>query len=462
MVRVPPKKADLLLTNVRMLFRGAIIESGFAIKDGLILKIGKESQLPPAELKVDGKGNLVLPGAIDVHVHLRDQMLAYKETFETGTAAAIAGGVTTVLDMPNNRPPTNTIHNLRERMQTAQGRIYCNVGFYAAPNRESNQTALLLKEGVFGLKVNMLKPIGQPLTNAQTRRSMQEVSKRHKVVIFHAEDGAKVRSLEKTLKRARKASYDDFLRAHPPSSEISATQGALSHAKVTGCSSHIAHVSCAASLRKILAEKENGVHVTSEVTPHHLLLDAKELAKLKGLGIMTPPLRSSTDRGALWKALAAGDIEICASDHAPHSWSEKSSENVWDISPGVSGLDIFMPILITHAQSFEISLQRLAEATSQNPAEIFGVSNRGLLERGFQADFIIIDTKVRTRVDADEFKSKAKFSPFEGWPLTASIVSTYLNGVCVFSGGEIIRKPSGSVLRSFRDNAEIPSRQHAG
>ncbi len=428
----------------------------------MILKLAKESQLPPAEVRVDGKGRLVLPGAIDVHVHLRDQMLAYKETFETGTAAAVAGGVTSVLDMPNNIPPTNTVHNLRERMQSAQGRIYCNVGFYAAPNRDFNETARLLGEGVFGLKVNMLKPIGEPLSNAEIRRSLQEASKKGKVVAFHAEDGAKVQSIESRLKRTGKAAYGEFLKAHPPSSEISAAQDALAHAKATSSHGHIAHVSCEATLRKILAEKRTGLKVTCEVTPHHLLLDTNKLAKLKGLGIMTPPLRSAMDCGALRKALALGKIDICASDHAPHSWSEKNSETVWDISPGVSCLDVFMPILLTHANPSEISLQRLTESTSKKPAEIFGIPNRGSLEKGYHADFIIIDAKVRTRVKADEFKSKAKFSPFEGWPLTASVVSTYLDGVCAFSDGEIVGKPAGSVLRSSGDDVEIPSRRYAG
>ncbi len=140
-VLVPSRKADLLVTNVKILFGGAIIESSMSVKDGIILKFGKEPELPAGERKVDGKGRLVLPGAIDAHVHLRDQQLSYKETFETGTAAAVCGGVTTVLDMPNNKPPTNSLRNLQERERLAAGNIYCNVGFFGAPNWNSGETS---------------------------------------------------------------------------------------------------------------------------------------------------------------------------------------------------------------------------------------------------------------------------------------------------------------------------------
>ncbi len=462
MVLVPSKKADLLITNVKIPFHGKIIDSAMAVKDGFILRLGKEPELPSGERRVNGEGRLLLPGAIDAHVHLRDQQLSYKETFESGTAAAVSGGVTTVLDMPNNRPPTDTLSSLLNRRKLAEGRIYCNVGFFGAPNQDSNETARLLEEGAFGLKVNMLKPIGKHLTNSEIRKSMKEAKLRHKVTVFHAEVGAKVQLIKSRLKRAGRHSYSEFLVAHPPSAEIFATQRVLSDTKEVDSQSHIAHISCQASLGTILAARKWGLKVTSEVTPHHLFLDSEMSTKLKGLGIMTPPLRTRNDCKILREALADGRIDIYASDHAPHSWSEKNSENVWDVLPGVSGLDTFMPLLLTHAVSWGIDFRCLTEITSGRPAEIFGLHGRGSLEAGYHADFTIVDTKVRQRIRGDNFKSKAKFTPFEGWLLTALVAETYVGGECVFSDGEIVGKPEGSVLRSVWDGAKVSPRRHAG
>lgn len=462
LVLVPARKADLLITNIKILFRGAIIDSGMAVKDGFILKFGKEPELPPSERRVNGKGRLVLPGAIDAHVHLRDQQLSYKETFETGTAAAVSGGVTTVLDMPNNKPPTNSLSNLQERERLATGNIYCNVGFFGAPNWDSGETSRLLEEGAFGLKVNMLKPIGKSLTGEKIRRAMDVAKFRDKVTVFHAEVGAEVRSTERKLKRSGRRTYEDFLVAHPTSSEVLATHKALSYAQMLGCRVHLAHVSSKASLGEILAARKAGILVTSEVSPHHLLLDSGKMRKLEGLGIMTPPLRTTKDCEVLRRALADGKIDAYASDHAPHSWSEKHSEDVWNISPGVSGLDTFMPLLLTHANSWGMTLQRLAKVTSSRPAEIFGLKLRGSLWQGYCADFIVVDTKVRQRIRAENFKSKAKFSPFEGWQLSASVAETYVGGECVFSDGEIVGNPRGSVLRSVHDGIAISPRRHAG
>lgn len=462
MVLVPSRNADLLITNVKILFHGKILESGMAVKEGVILKFGKESELPPSDRSVDGRGRLVLPGAIDAHVHLRDQQLAYKETFETGTAAAVSGGVTTVLDMPNNDPPTNTLSNLRERGKLAAGRIYCNVGFFSAPNRDSSETSRLLEGGAFGLKVNMLKPIGRPLTSEGITKAMEIVKFKDKVTVFHAEVGARVQSIKRRLERLGRHSSEDFLVAHPPGTEVLATQKALSYAKTAGCRAHLAHVSCEGSLGMILAAKKAGLRVTSEVTPHHLLLDSGKLKELGGLGIMTPPLRTPKDCKVLRRELADGMIDICTSDHAPHSLSEKNSESVWNISPGVSGLDTFMPLLVTHADSWGINFRSLAKVTSSRPAEIFGLYNRGSLEEGHYADFIVVDTRVRQKIRAENFKSKAKFSPFEGWELTATVAETYVGGECVFSDGEIVGQPHGSVLRSLGAGIEISPRRHAG
>lgn len=426
-----------------------------ALKDGLILKLGKESELSKAEESVDGKGRFILPGAIDAHVHLRDQRLSYKETFETGTAAAVAGGVTTVLDMPNNDPPTNTERNLRERMRLAEGRIYSNVGFYAAPNQDASESRKLLQAGAFGLKVNMLKPIGGRLSDSELRESMNVVKAERKVTVFHAEDGLKIHALQSMLKGEGKETYEDFLTAHPPSSEVSATNSAIAMTKGTKCRGHIAHISSEDALMRTLSAKKAGIRVTSEVTPHHLFLDSGKLSELDGLGIMTPPLRTQRDSSALRKALANGMIDICASDHAPHTRQEKTSEDVWDVSPGVSGLDIFMPLLLSNVSLGEIGLNRVVEATSGKPAEIFGLSKRGALEPSFRADFIIVNLKDKKRVKGDTFKSRAKFSPFEGRLLNASVVATYVKGECVMSEGEIVGQPAGSVLRSLRDGVKI-------
>ncbi len=462
MISVVATKADLRVTNVKVLYHGEIVDSGVAVKNAMILKLGKEADLPGAEESIDGKGTLLLPGAVDVHVHLRDQGLSHKETFETGTAAAVAGGVTTVLDMPNNSPPTDISSNLKERMKSAQGRIYCNVGFHAAPTRDPSVTRRVLEEGAFGLKVNMLKPIGEYLNDSDIKNALQEVRAYGRVATFHAEDGRKVKVLERKLKQSDRRTHDAFTLAHTSELEVSATRRAMKLAGQAGCHGHIAHISCKATLTEILSAKNAGVGASCEVTPHHLLLDEGKLREVDGLGITTPPLRTSSERAALWDAYSGGLIDVCATDHAPHTLEEKTSGDVWSVAPGVSGLDIFMPLLLSQVNYGTITLQRVIESTSKIPAEIFGLMRRGRLEPGYHADFILVDMKAKGRVRGDRFRSKAKFTPFEGWPLTAEVVSSYVNGKNVLTEREITSKPfSGTVLRSHKDEATIRPRRHA-
>lgn len=464
MDRIATKKADLRITNAKVLINDQLLELGLAIQNQRILKIGKEPELPAAEQNIDARGKLILPGAVDAHVHLRDQELAYKETFTTGTSAAVAGGVTTILDMPNNRPPTNTAARLSQRVELAQGQILCNVGFYAAPSRNNTENIRMLKAGIVGFKVNMLKPIGDSLSDSEIVAALGGLVRENAVAAFHAEDGSMVNALEENCRRHGRRTYDDFLLAHTSACEETAVLRALALTRQSACNGHIAHLSCTSSLVRIRrARLIDRAPITCEVTPHHLLLDGSAIEKTDGLAIMTPPLRRREDRLGLWKGLVEGEIDVCATDHAPHTWSEKTAQDVWEVAPGVSNLDVFMPLLLTEAFKDRIGLRRLTEATSKIPARLFGISARGVLAPGFYADLILVDHKVNRRLRGAEFQSKAKFTPFEGRRLSASIALTFVNGICVWQENQVIGSVgSGKVIRRSSDGREVRPRRHAG
>jgi dihydroorotase (multifunctional complex type) len=188
--------------------------------------------------------------------------------------------------------------------------------------------------------------------------------------------------------------------------------------------------------------------VSCEVTPHHLLLSSQQLKKVGFFGLTNPPLRSESDTRSLWRNLQAGNIDIIASDHAPHTLKEKEEKTVWNVAPGIAGLETLLPLMLTQVNAGRLSLPRLIQATSAKPAKIFGLYMRGELKKGNFADFTVVDLKREWEIDASKFCSKAKFSPFDGWKVKGKPVKTFVNGKLIMDEGEIVANPGdGTVIR---------------
>jgi dihydroorotase (multifunctional complex type) len=441
---------DSVFTNAKAYLNGQIVDCSIAIEEGKIFKIGKETHMPSADEKTDLHNLLVLPGLIDEHVHLRDEGRAYKEDFTSGTAAAAAGGFTMVLDMPNNDPVTMSAQTLSNRMRTAQNKILVNVGFYSEFPKKLSELQDIVDQGAVGFKLFMGSQVGGLYIDEDQaiQEAFTEVAKLNVPVAVHAEDRETLLANEEKLKQAKKIGTADFLRAHTEAVELKAIKRLLKVSEQTDVRIHFCHVSTQEGLNAIIEAKKSGRKVTCEVTANHLLLLSDYLKQYGQLAIMAPPLRSKTDVEALWKGLENGDVDALGSDHAPHALSEKSASSVWDVKVGVPGLETTLPLIMTQVKKNRLTINQAVKLLAEKPAEIFGLTDYGRLEPGKNADLTAVDYNRQFKIDASKFKSKAKFSPYDGWDVQGKVVKTIVNGQLVFDDGEIVAKGgSGLVVR---------------
>ncbi len=336
-----------------------------------------------------------LPGLIDPHVHLREPGATQKEDFESGTKAAIAGGFTTVLDMPNNPIPTISPEALQEKISLAKGRIYCDVGFHFGASSKSIQYFPEVANKVFGLKVYMNQTTGDLLMeDEQTLEMVFSAWTKEKPIMVHAEG--------ETLQKA------------------------INMAKKFGNRLHVCHVSLNEEVKLIKAAKDSGLNISCEVTPHHLFLTEKDVSRLGGFGIMKPPLASPEDQQALWQGIKEGVIDMIGSDHAPHTKEEKSGEKP---AFGVPGLETTLPLLLTAVNEGRLTMDRLIELTSANPRKIFGIPEQ-------KDTFVEIDPIPYT-LDPSHLFTKAGWTPFAGMKVKGKVKKVVLRGQLVYNGQNV-------------------------
>ena len=346
-----------------------------------------------------------LPGLIDPHVHLREPGATHKEDFETGTMAAIAGGFTTVLDMPNNPEPTISPESLQRKITLAGNRVYCDIGFHFGATAKGVEYFEQVKGEVFGLKVYMNHTTGTLLM--EDKEELNRVFAgwpREKPIIVHAEGETLVT--------------------------------AIALARLNNRRLHVAHVATKEDVEMVREAKEKDLPVTCEVTPHHLFLTEADVQALGPFGIMKPSLKTETDRLALWGNLKLGVIDMIATDHAPHTRDEKLSEK----PPfGVPGLETSLPLLLTAVAEDKLTLDQVVDLTSTNPRKIFGIGE-------LTETFTEVDLKESYIIDAKNLKTKCAWTPFEGKRVTGRILRVVLRGEIVFDGGNVIGNPRGNVV----------------
>jgi dihydroorotase len=431
---------DTVLYNSKIFIHGNLVEAGIAIDEGKIVKIGKESNLPSASEKVNLKGYLVLPGLIDLHVHLRDQRLAYKEDFFTGTAAAAAGGVTFVVDMPNNKPVTMDSSSLKERMKLAEKRVLVNVGFNSAFPHRLEEIADVVKAGAVGFKVYLSNRVGgiDVEDDEMLVAAFRKAAAKGVPVAVHAEDREIVEDRRREMKTAGLKDAEAYVRSHPPEAEVKSIQRIVPLVSESGVHVHFCHLSSAMGLDAVVRAKNAGLPVTCEVTPHNLFLSSAVYGRCGFFALTDPPLRGQEDVSALWSGLKGGYVDVVASDHAPHSFEEKDVDSVWEAKSGVPGLETTLPLLLTEVNDGRLSLAELVRVTAEVPAKIFHLGERGFLGEGYWADLVVVDMKRQYKIDSSHFFSKARYSPFDGVGVKGKAVKTFVNGCLVFDEGEII------------------------
>lgn len=414
-------------------------ECSIGVEDGKIVSIQK---LPtPADETIDLEGKILLPGLIDAHVHMRDPGLTYKENFKTGTQAAAAGGFTTVLDMPNTQPPTNTAQDFKNKLKIAKSKAIVDFGLHAG-TANIGEIPLLGGLNPASFKVFMDLYDDEFLMNLFSEiADLNQSTKKDHVVSIHAEDQEIVKRY--TQMKMSETSSDSMIYAdaRPPLAEDVAVSKAILMAREFNLRIHICHASTGKSLKLIQKAKTEGCKISSEVTPHHLFLDSSYLKKFANFAKTNPPLRSNI------KKINLSDLpktDIIGTDHAPHTIAEKE-RNVWDAPPGIPGLETALPLLLNQINQGKLSFNELRRLLCENPAKLFKIKNKGHIMEGMDADFVVVDLKQEVTIDSDKFYSKAHYSPFNGTKVTGVPTMTILRGKVIMKDSEVFKSTGNHV-----------------
>ena len=387
----------LLLKNCRIIVNDKAYSKNILIKNGKISKITNKE--PKADEIIDIKNNFVLPGLIDVHVHMREPGLAHKEDFLTGSMAAAKGGITTFLDMPNTIPPTTTISALEEKRKLAAKSIV-NYGFNFGATLD-NLSDIKKAKNIAAVKLYM--DITTGAMKIEDYDAIRDIFKASKLTVIHAEDI--------NIKNAV-----DILAKNKIKNRL-----------------HVAHVS---SAKELSHAKQNALknQITVEATPHHLFMTNKDIQALGAFAEMKPGLKTEQDQKALWQGIHSGMVDVIATGHAPHLKEEKEMANY---PFGVPGLETMLPLLLDAFNNNRITLQKIMQLCCENPAKIFRIKNKGIIKGGYDADLVIADWGKRQAVRNEDLLTKCKWSPFEGKILKGWPATTIVNGNVVYDDGEI-------------------------
>jgi len=404
------------------------------LRDGAVAEIAQPGKIRGgADEKFDARGLIVAPGFIDLHVHLREPGQSYKETIATGTAAAAAGGFTSVCCMPNTQPVIDSAEWVRWLQQPERGAVV-NVFPIAAATKASKGASLADFRALQRAGAVAVTDDGKPILNDDVmREALRMASELNMPVIQHAED---TRMTANCSMHEGPTAFRLGLHGMSASAEASLVERDVYLAQqFHGARLHVAHISTAEALKAVRKGKRNKSRVTCEVTPHHFSLADSDIRDYDANFKMNPPLRSESDREAVMAALGDGTIDAIATDHAPHAPHEKIIE-FERAAFGVTGLETALALAITRLhQQAKLPLTRIVELFTAGPARVVDLRGRGTLAQSSHADVTIFDPKKRWIYDAAKSQSKSHNSPFDGWALTGKIVATIVAGRIVYRAG---------------------------
>ncbi len=385
----------------------------------------------------------ILPGVIDSQVHFREPGLEHKEDLFSGTKAAALGGVTTVFEMPNTTPPTTSEEAFKKKVELAKDRLWVNCGFYVGASEEniSQLKHLELLPGCVGVKLFMGISTGGLLV--QIYESIEKVlAGGNRRMSIHSEDNARLEERKKVLQD------NPTVHLHPvwrdEDTAFISTKRIVALAEKTGRPVHVLHVTSAKEIQFLRDHKKL---VSVECTPQHLTLFAPDCYdNLSTFAQMNPPIRSKEHLLALWQGVLNGTVDVIGSDHAPHTREEKLKK--YPQSPsGMTGVQTLLPIMLDHVNSERLSLEHLMPLISYNPARLFGLMSKGLLEEGFDADITIVDMKARRTITNEWIASKCGWTPFNGKQVTGWPRYTIVGGQIVMQEDQVQGSPIGVVPR---------------
>jgi allantoinase len=422
---------DLVVTARRACVDGRLRPAAVCVSGGRIAAIVDPADAPPGRESIAlAADEVLLPGVVDTHVHVNEPGRTEWEGFATATRAALAGGVTTVLDMPlNSIPPTVDPESLAVKRAAADGQCRVDVGFWGGAVPASLGSLKSLAGEVFGFKCFLLDsgvPEFPPLSAEQLEAAMAELAEFDGLLIVHAEDADAIAAAPS----AAGGRYSDFLASRPDAAEVRAIETVIEAARRTGARAHIVHLSSAAALPAIREARDDGVHITVETCPHYLALAAEDVADGRTDFKCCPPVRGRSNRERLWQALVDGDIDLVVSDHSPcvpelKALDEGDFGSAWG---GIASLELGLSVVWTQARERGIDLASVSDWMSASSAALVGLHRKGRIAPGADADLVVFAPDEPFSVDARRLRHRHALTPYDGAQLTGRVRRVFLRG----------------------------------
>ena len=430
---------NLIIKNGTCYIDGKLVNTDITVSAGKIKSIGK------ADLNnhkvYDAENKIVLPGIIDTQVHFREPGSTDAEDLESGSRAAVLGGVTSLFEMPNTNPPTANLVEFEKKLKAAKNRMHSNYAFYfgATPSNTDQLAQLKNVEGCCGVKLFAGSSTGNLLVDKEADIE-KVISSSDRVVSIHSEDEDIIKLRKKFIRKGDVHSHHEWRNVE---CAMSSTRRVVKIAERYNKKIHVLHVTTKDEVDFLAMHKKN---VTFETTPQHLTLYAPDCYdKLGTYAQMNPPLRGKEHYDRLWTAIKNNIVDVLGSDHAPHLKANKDKEYP-DSPSGMPGVQTIFPVMIDHVNNGKLTLNQLINLMCENPCRIFGIKNKGFIKEGFDADLTIVDMKKEVTIKDEMIASKCGWTPFNNYKVKGFPVGTIVNGILVMSDGKILVESKGKPL----------------
>ena len=452
-------KTDLVIKNGWVVSPEGTFAGGVAIAGEKFVAIGTDESLPDGHEVIDAKGRHILPGIIDGHVHFREPGLTHKEDFGTGSTAAVCGGVTAVIDMPNVVPPTADAEKVKEKQRLAEEKSLVDFGLLGVVvQTNTDQILSMAKAGAIGFKIFFGETVGNlPCPDdGMCIEAFSYIAQSKLPLGIHAENRQIMNYWTSKLRAEGKNSPIYWEASRPALCEAESVAHALFFAETFGTKLHVLHMSTKQAAYMVKDAKARGLRVTAETGPHYLLREYKDMAEVGPLLKMNPPVRTKDHSEVLWDGLVNGYVDMLATDHSPHSMEEKGTDStgkllkptIWDCISGFCGVETGVPLMLTEVNKGRLTLNQYVKVASENPAKVWQLyPKKGAIRLGSDGDVTIIDMGKEGVIEPDALHSKTKPTPWFGWKVKGMPVYTIVRGHVQMRDGEPVGKPIGKMLR---------------
>lgn len=440
----------------RIVLRDRVVDGAIHVNNGLIAGIDEGASTGASHPDLDFSGCYILPGLIEVHGHMREPGLTHKEDRLTGTRAAVAGGVTTILDMPNTVPPTITQRLLEDKIRAAEGRSYCDYGFIFGGAQDNHaELEAVDPQLIVGVKFFTAGHETTPTTITDLGSlyaAFEILARRGLLALVHAEHQQLINHLSSRWLAEDEADGLAYSRARGEVVATTAVLEAISLAQSAGNRLYLCHLSTPSELAALAWAKEQGLPVFGESVSYHLALNTSHYSTLGTLAKVSPPLRTPEQQKKLWEAIKGGLIDVVCSEHTPHALEEKQKP-MRHAASGMPGIQEAFPVFFTAfgqripESSPEKCLIELARLMSTNAARIFALKGKGEIRVGNDADLVVVDTASTWQIRRQDLFSKCGWSVYEGWQVHGRPVATFLRGSRVFHNGQVEGEPKGKMIQ---------------